>query len=621
MTIKEQLNNIKKKYHLDDDIKDLFVNRELADIWYRNTKKIGEKQVIIFGAGGNTKILLRLLICWREIKKIKYIYDSHSKVSNLFGIPVFNSLNFDEDKNSLIWISSYRYRKEMKEYLIKNNCKIHYIDPYEILSKHIPGTEKKDIFFQTGAMRSLWFSERLKNRDSAISEDERKKITRELIAGYFCIYDWVYFFKEVDDYIDIYHEDSLFYLNLKCEVSNILNNLEKQISDKKDNIIIFMIDCLSKQVADKMVNLKKWKKNALEFLEYRCEYPGTREVLASLMTGWRPFEDKTYAGRKIEFSDSDILKYIYENNIKIKYLSDDYIEMIDYEKINQYRTKTEENALLSEVFFNGLCELAMSEERQIIIMHCDTTIHYPHMIPTIKYYDYKKLNNPKKAYKEMFKKVSIYTDEILGFYLNILGKNSDNTQIVMGDHGIDVDMEFDSMIIPKERNSGIRWNGKVFNTALIIKKGGVSISKNTDLISSNQFCKIFYNILLNNALLNNIKMYKSLPIEWVPGWNPDYIQKGFNGNNYYFGIGACGCMNKKYMFIETEDGEEFYYIYLEDKLKRIYDEKKIQIAKKSLGIDEINSNKFPINLMNQEFFESHNRIYNEFRLKKNRNYK
>ena len=48
MTIKEQLNNIKKKYHLDDDIKDLFVNRELADIWYRNTKKIGEKQVIIF---------------------------------------------------------------------------------------------------------------------------------------------------------------------------------------------------------------------------------------------------------------------------------------------------------------------------------------------------------------------------------------------------------------------------------------------------------------------------------------------------------------------------------------------------------------------------------------------
>lgn len=617
MNIKERLYKIRKEYALESGIEDLFTIREFANIWYDSTRGFDDHSVVIYGAGGNTAILLRLLISWGEINKVCYVYDLNPKVNIINGISVKNNLEFTGNSIRLIWISSFLYRTDMKNELRKRGCRIKYIDPYDALDERITGSGENDIFFRSGSMRSLWFTDRLKKRDLAETYEEKQKLSQELIAGFFCVYDWVSFFEEIGDYLDNNYDDCEFYNELQIEVRNVLSELKTQIKKKRESILIFVIDGLSQNVADSMPNLKKWSELAITFPGYRCEYPGTREAFASFFTGWRPFEDSTYGGKTIHHTDSKLLEQIKMDGIKIKYIGDDHVEMTDYKEINDYQTKWEENALVSEALFNGICELALFEEKQIVIVHTDTTIHYPHISPVIGYTDYNDAADPRRAYKTNFDLAVKYTDDLIGFYTEFLKECDGFTQIVMGDHGVDPDMEFDCLISPRPTsNMGKRWSGKLFNTELSIKLPhcpGRSIDR---LISSNQFWIILLNIIRRRDILDGIPIRKSISFEWVPGWDSGYIQKGFEGNNYYYGIGGAGCINEEYLYIQTEDTEEFFYRIVDQEIIEIDNDSEIKNARSSLGEEEIKNSGFSNSILSREFFSVHNQLYNVFRQKK-----
>ncbi len=614
MKIKEQLEALAEKYDLYKMVDTLNTNREWARLWYKKTEKLGEKSIVIFGAGGGAKIILRMLIKYNQVSKVAYIVDHNPEIKELFGIEVRRNWENGVEGISQIWISSYKNKEEMKSEVLRSTPVIECVDPYEELEKLNPGMGSEDLFWNVSSMRNRWFGKRIAERERAESSEKYNELSRQLIAGYFCIYDWLGLKREISEYVKNEASDAAKYKNLLDETEEVLECLKQGILKRNGDVVMYVVDSVSNHVAEEMPLLKEWRKNAFRFTEYKCIYPGTREVFNSFLTGRKPFEHETFVGKKIKFSDSKLLRKIMEEGIKVKLICQNQDLCMDYRPINEYVNKYEDNALLSEVLFNGVCELLESEEKQLIIMHTDTTVHYPHYTPYTNFVEYNAIDEPLEEYRKNYSIALQYTDEQLQFYTSILDQNPNLSQIIMGDHGIDIDMEFCSLIVPSAiDNRGAQWNGNLINTELDIKSAAFGVGVCEQIVSSSQFCDILLAMIKGESIGNNLEFYKTIPLEWVPGWDYNYIQRGLKVGNYYYCIGAAGCMNKEYMYMNTEDGEDLYYRIEKEKVQLLTEPDTIEKAKQSLGEENIEENRFPNEIMNHPRFETHKRAFAEYR--------
>ena len=466
-------------------------------------------------------------------------------------------------------------------------------------------------------MRYKWFVDLYEERKKTSDKYLEQEISLRLIAGFFCIYDWGNMKKEIERYLERNYLDSEKQKELLAETELVIKQMAKEIeANEEENIVIFVIDSLAKHVADEMPQLSTWKESAYEFENYKCIYPGTREIFNSLLTGTRPFRDTTFVGKKLTYSDGNLLEYVKNEGIELKLISEDYNVCLDYKDINQYKNIWEENALITEAFFSGICELLKSDKRQIIIIHTDITVHYPHYTP-FSCYDREKnweCEEGLKEYKKCFINAINYTDEILASYSSMLDKNPRITQIVMGDHGIDIQKEFYSIVSPaKMPGDGAQWGRSVFDTELVIKSNVLGKGLYEEMVSSDQFYSILYALLRGCSVKENVEQKGVAPIEWVPGWDYNYIQRGLKVGNYYYCIGAAGCMNKEYMYMNTEDGEDLYYRIEKEKVQLLTEPDTIEKAKQSLGEENIEENRFPNEIMNHPRFETHKRAFAEYR--------
>lgn len=614
--IKEKVNHIGEKYNLNSRVEDLFIYKKYAEIWHEKTSNLDNGSVVIYGAGGGAVVLLRMLHIFNEEKKVAYIIDSDLEKTELLGVPVkhdFLSLGKDV---KMIWISSFNYAKDMESILKSCVSNIEYVNPYDELAKIHTEYGNRDIAFSTNFLKYNWFWERAKERHEETDPEMIRKISYELIAGYFYIYDWVNLDKEINRYIENDYSDKDTVLELKKDIDGLFCYIRELLAGKNDNIVIYTVDALSKSIASGMEGLCKWKKSACEFSEYKCIYPGTREILDSLLTGWKPFEDKTFMGKKILFEDSPLLNKIKSDGLKLKLLTDDYNVCIDYKNVNSYETKDEENSLISEVMFNGLCELAESDDRQIIILHTDNTVHFPHVIPHIVNSKCWENEISIDEFRVCMRDAAQYTDEILYFYMNLIDSNDSISQIVMGDHGFDESVEYYNVINPQHmRNDGQQWNRDLIDTFLAVKSKYCEKGICDKLVSSVSFNKIIYSLVNKTKIDEEEISSDNIEIQWVPGWDSAYIDRGLTVGNYYYSLGALGCFNKAYMYVNTEEDEDLFYEVKEDEVIQISDEERIPDAIESLGNDLIKRTKFPSDLLKLSRFSVHNEKHRVYRNK------
>lgn len=601
-------NHIKEKYELDKEVGELLVIEEYASVWRKYTS--GKRRIAIYGGGENTKALLKLLIRWNEEYKIACIIDNNNADIKTL-IPIIKEkdlINFDVE---LVWISSFNFREEMKQSVTGNFKDIPCIDPYEILYKRIKINRPNDITRFWAENKYKWFSSKLIERQITSDEGLKCSISQKLIAGYFCIYDWISLEKEILQYINRGYKDQEKYQALLLEVKAFIENVKEHLeARKRDSYLIFLVDALSKYVAADMPHLCEWKKNALEFTEYRNDCPATREFVTGMFTGWMPFENQTYRDKSIHFSDSKLLSHLKQNHINIKYMTQNSKHIKNFRNISKYENKKHENTVISEILFNGICELIEDEEAQLVVMHTDTTIHPQHLTPITMFKEYDQVVDMKKKHQEYFDVAVKYTDDILHFYTDLLNNCDNITQIIMGDHGIDIDMEYAYAICPSMyENKAAQWSKKIISPELLIHKKGIQAGINDNLVSSNQFADILLCIIQGKELDNILQYKKVIPLELVPGYDQEWLDVGLKSNNYYLAIGASGCMNKKYMYINLETGEEIFYEIINDRIERIDDEEYINRIVNELGKKEIEKNKFPQNILQQDFFYLHNQIY------------
>jgi hypothetical protein len=179
----------------------------------------------------------------------------------------------------------------------------------------------------------------------------------------------------------------------------------------------------------------------------------------------------------------------------------------------------------------------------------------------------------------------------------------------MGDHGINVQTEYCTVINPQPcNNNGAQWDKHIISPELTIKADWIKPGKVDELVSANQFADILFSVVKKEDPRESLKYQKVIPMQFVPGYDEAWINLGIKSRNKYLPCGAAGCMSKEYFFLELEDGEELYYRIEGKEIILLESDDEKQRVRDILG-DEIEKNRFPKEILLDPFFERHNKMY------------
>lgn len=605
MNLRDVYEKIRKMHNINEGIDDLRVVEILANMWFEKNVDVPDGSVAIYGGGNNGKIFIDLLILWNQISKIGYIIDNYSTSNSIMKIPVIKEKDISKKTIDYVWIFVSTSHEEIEEKMQHNYPSIKCVNPYKMLSKYLEMSKGENLWNYTFERRVNWFNEKLRER--RLSEKNTKlDISKKIINGYYYICDWYSFFNEINDYIT--YTNSTEYISLREDVSKMLSDVKESLAKrKKRDCIIFLVDALSKFMVKDMRKLTEWQKGAITFTEYRNNTaPHTKQVFLGLLTGWLPFENKTYNECELDFNDGSLLNFLKDECVHFKLISHKYMWM--FQKINGYKNWGYDNYLTSEVLFNGFCELLSDDSQQLLILHSLDTIHDRR---TVAYEDYLwKEDKIYDHYKEQCSRAKTYTDNILGVYLEVLSNSSDIVQIVMGDHGRNEKNEYKLQVAVEKITEGIpgAWDIQYVSPALIIKNNAMRNIIYDNLTPVSEFYKIILGLLNDNNPFIFLNRGNNMIMEFVPSYSKEWIKLLKQGNNRAWGIAAKGICTKDFMYINTADGNEYFYEINYDNMKDIAYAGAIE---RIIERKVISQSKFIQAILKDPIFKYHNLEYHD----------
>ena len=604
MDIREAYHQIQKKFNLEEGVQELYLYETYLNICRQYFTSNQYQKIAIYGAGRNTTEIMESVI-WKEIKNsVKVIIDNNFKEKTIQEIPVIKEQELSQYDIEVVWISSWEYREEMVQSIKKSFQEIEIFEPYKKVTERLP--EAKTAFFTYKKYNKYqWFANKRKALTLAVEKKDIQQLLKDFIHGYFAIYDWVNLKETLITYNNYNFDDNKKYLLLEEEINNFLGEFQRKIQKRtQGDCVIFLIDALSKYVAENMSGLSQWKEKGIWFEHYINEYPATREALTSLLTGWHPIDDRTYLNKKIEPNSSSLLKMIQKMEMEIKLISATN-SAENYSKINCYDREEKEDILLTEVIFRGMEELLKSEKQQLIIIHSYDTIHPFHWNPVSTNLTWE--NTLWEDHKERFNQSVAYTDKVIDFTLKLFEDNHQITKIVMGDHGINLESEYASNIlqVPTKNNIGL-WDLEILSPAFLILNDNYNHQVINKLVSTNYFYKILQIVLKKDDINSSLEDRKFLELQFIPGYDSNWIKRMVESRNRSYVLGLKGIVSLQYLYVNFEDGTDRLFEISGKNLIECIEKKELFI--KEIGEENYNSCRFPAQILSENFFDEHNRL-------------
>lgn len=273
--VKEDLTNTYKnftnKYHISSSLED---NKILSII--KNSLKdfmLQHLNAAIYCYGQHTEQLMAKFIF--ELRDIKYIIDNNHKNLLSKGFKIISNDKIDECEIDGIIISSYKYRNEIKQELLKKYHAQDILDLYEVLEKNGISADRE--FYRLNTPYAYYRQiNYLQRKIAANSDNNRKEIEKlylELIAEYIKIKDFLSALNKIKECGD------KFDININEELKDGIENLYKmelqaasEISE--NNVLMFCFDGLrnidvSKEGMNKLYSYieknAKWFQNAYSY--------------------------------------------------------------------------------------------------------------------------------------------------------------------------------------------------------------------------------------------------------------------------------------------------------------------------------------------------------------------
>lgn len=605
MKYEKKLQEIVKKFQIETELGYKLKTYDIfADIIYQEWLKYDSiKKTAIYGAGIHTEELLKVI-------KLKHglvcVIDNHSEEKIKYGVPVIPVSKIVEKDIELVIISSYKHREQMKQDLNHYNPNIKILDFYDvILQKNI---HINSVFYDIGEFQKYLLTNQTLIKYKQENQVEKKQYyLQDLISCYIAIRDFIRSKIYIEKYIQKEYQDYKRYEQFLLQLQELLKGMRIQLKNReKEDVVIFLVDALKQQEIKNMKFLSKLASDQFVYENYISEYPATRQTLLALLTGWKNLDDKLYEKDYLKWNDSQLLQYMNQNNYSFRYIGN--TRTSPYTFLNEEK-RMRANLTTPENLWYGINELMEDEKNAVYILHTDAEIHPPHFSP-----DWEKplqLPNDKWTYQELqeqyYGAVS-YVDDILKFYYELV-EQKNGTYIVMGDHGLNLELEYD--ISHKKQKAKIGyWGIEDLNTALIIasREFGKGICKG--VLTTADFHKILLSILKKDV--NNCKEIKEEQaiLQFLPSYNKRWTKVLIQSGNYEIAKGLIGLWNQQETYLLFEDDSEMYFSSIDNKQENLIEntnyQDNIKKCRETLG------RKFPKEVLGDRRFELHNKLLKEY---------
>lgn len=563
MKTMDRLEELIKKYNIETVIgRDFSIYDRCANIiWEKWSQVQNNKKIAIYGAGIHTQEILRII---RRPDNLVCIIDKKLQGEKRFEVPVIDVSEIEGYKVDVVIISSFKYRNDMSHEIRKRYPKIKILDFYdEIQNRNL---ELEDVFYAINPeQKYIQINQLLLSYERESDFETKEALLQDLISAYLSIKDFTLVFKYIEKYLKLFKSKAENYILFEKELKELFRDIQEQIKNKRENITaVFCVDSLKQTEIKNMQYLSQFANENYQFECFMAEYPQTRYALQTLLTGKHTFDFLTQEERDIEWSDGELLKYLKDNKIDFRFIgtlpNDPFTLLDDKSK------RKKERLLPSEIFWNGVVEILESNNDAVFFFHTGYAIHSPHFLgewnKNLKY-EFETM----KELEEQYQASVNYMDAVLKFYLEFLISNY-ITQIVLGDHGIDINY-LDTVYHRKNYFQGGRWCKEEMNAALIIKSGKTGTGINRNIVSNARFSSILLRILSEEKLDLTQIDDKELQIQILPAYNKNYIDMLIAGENYHILKGSVGVWTKEGVYLQFEDGEERYYKNIGTELEEI----------------------------------------------------
>lgn len=430
--------------------------------------------------------------------------------------------------------------------------------------------------------KGLWKYKRINAVYVRYIEKGNPKDLMSAIIGLLLIRDYCHGLELIEKYHGVSEKYRERTLKLGEQIENVFSEVRAEVLRRKTrHALIYVVDSLNWEAVEGMPKLKEIEKESFSLKELRNQYGSTRECVMTLMTGYRILEKELYKRIYFTEEDGELLPYLKKSDYQFHFLMD---RSYAYAKLDQSVRECNNN-IATEVYFSGICEMLLKKGNTFTYMHGFAEIHPPFCNPLFEKGVHKyPFTCSFDEFMEQYESSQKYVDELLWFYYKIF-KCDSVTQIIMGDHGIDLNVFRN----PKEYKVEIyRWEKKLLSPACIISDSSLGVGSNCNLIANYSLAKLFKEILERTLTKEELERYfdKKIKISILPVYSPELLNQLLIKKQVKRALGVVGVLDDQDMFFYLENGEEKLFICDEEvDLNRDEYSDKIREYREALAFD------------------------------------
>lgn len=532
-----------------------------------------------------------------DILNVKFIIDRNRHEVQpyvaSYKIPIIEKIT--KEQIDAIIISTFDYRREIKEELNGLNVKV--IDIYDYLEQ--AGYHLSEEFYNAGRDKKLYkrLIEGNQRYKSAISQADKEETLNDLIGMYLDDRDIYAAMKCINEYVDCRYNGYIEKKEMLRQIGDLLQKIKCACQERTHkDILWFWQDGMFYRSIEDMPHLKERSEQGIFFKKAYSITSSTRHVYSRVLDLRSEFEMYCEAGirpRKhltIEMLNSHGYSCRKIVGVKRHPISLDTLDIYNMRRLIIV------DSTLTEVYWEALREILLSETPMFLLLHTGLETHMPAMAPNLDYYcDYDVVDlaerfedtGRKKFWDRMTKTVQ-YVDVEMNFFFELLGNNS--VKIVMSDHG-----------------DALTQNSYCFtddwsHIMLMAVGGNLPTKKYERLFDIMNFKELLKYILEEGKSGEDNLLSDEILFNMVDIYGEQYIKDLISIGFAYSGIAFCGVMTEEDRFVKFATGEEVYNIFPDEftnYIKQDSYQERIAYLRERAGTHFIDNKK------NKKFSKSH----------------
>lgn len=256
------------------------------------------------------------------------------------------------------------------------------------------------------------------------SEEDKRRLSEKLFFLAICMRNFI----EAERLLETlsYSEE---YKKCWREIEILLDKIKRILREKKQkHIIIYWLDCLSYEDAEKLEYLQEQRRHSLYFQNAFAVTPFTFPALKAMLFGIKQTDDLGYQIRRLELEKSPFLQEIKRQGYECKILSNYINRRVETNYNCDYYGRQMEFVPCSELFWGLTRQMVQDIQPTVYLTHSTMELHIPRLSVRRDRYEQEYGTRPG-TWRVQFEELNGQ----LRFYDQMIGDSP--YRIYMGDHG------------------------------------------------------------------------------------------------------------------------------------------------------------------------------------------